>query len=553
MNREKFLKIILICLALFIITIWIAVVVIQFQNAEIQLQDEILHSRLYLDIIRKAIVNNIFSVETIEILLVDKIKAFNNLCVSPSFPSAKELSRICSEQILDEISYVDLENRIISSNFRDKIFPYDLSLLELASGEEIVLKLPVEQSPTAENLYYIKKDKDYYFVGSITQSEIRTHTREISLAGMMEYIESSLGRQDHSTDVARHIKYVVIQDSFGIIAATSNITSLTKIENDEFLKDVSNNGKTSARIIDFDNADILETVSPFQLENFDFGVIRLGSTLERFEKTRERRIFVIIIFSFILLTSLILEIVFYRNFIRLQKSTDELNLSRRMVEVARLGGEVAHEIKNPLNSIFMVLQRIKSEFKVSDNQQEFTDLLGISFGEIERLNQIIERFLSYSRDTIINKTRINISNLIKDVLKLFSEQAARENIKLTSDCDPRLEINIDERKIRQVLINLVKNAFEAFSDQSENKTVNILIKSRRQEVIIEVEDNGRGIDPQILPFIWDLYYSTKDTGNGIGLSVTRKIIEAHQGSISVTSEIGRGSIFTVLLPLSKKK
>ncbi|MBN2461049.1 MAG: GHKL domain-containing protein [Candidatus Cloacimonetes bacterium] len=552
MNREKFLKVLLISLTVIIIAIWVTVIIIQNQNAKIQLQEEKLHNLLYLDVLKKAFINNIFAVEKIESLLIEKITTVNNLLTNSLFPSDKELERICRENSFYEISFVDSSSNIIRSNFRKGEFPYDLSLLELAPGEEITFRIPAEEATDSENLYYIKRHGNYFFVGAIAQADIRNHIGEISLSRMMEFVESSLDEKDKIYDLTRHVKYIVIQDTLGIIAATRNISSLTRMESDPFLVNSYLKEDNDSRITSFQAETILETVSPFYIDNFDFGIIRLGSSLARIEKARERRLFVIVIFSFILLASLFLEAVFYKNYLRLRESTEELNASRRMVELARLGGEVAHEIKNPLNSIFMVLQRIKKEFRVQDNTEEYTNLLAISFSEIERLTQIIERFLSFTRDMIINKTSTHITKLLQNTCSLFSDQAARENVLLQSECETDLVIDIDERKILQVLINLIKNSFEAFEPLSQEKRIMISARSDKQDLVIEVEDNGRGIEPQVLPLIWDLYYSTKESGNGIGLPTTRKIIEAHHGNIAVVSKYGKGTIFTIRLPLGNK-
>ena len=103
------------------------------------------------------------------------------------------------------------------------------------------------------------------------------------------------------------------------------------------------------------------------------------------------------------------------------------------------------------------------------------------------------------------------------------------------------------------MINIIKNAFESFSDIIVGKEIKIETRIHKDSLIIMVADNGKGIEQGSIPLIWDLYYTTKEKGNGIGLAVSKKIIEAHNGTISITSHVAKGTRFVINLPVSKKE
>jgi len=341
-----------------------------------------------------------------------------------------------------------------------------------------------------------------------------------------------------------------IQDTLGIIAATSNITSLRRLQDDEFLKRIFHSRQTASRFTVFEERKILETVTTFRLEGYDFGVIRLGVSLQRFERAQTRRKVVLLLFSFIFLFSLFLEYLFYRNYKKLLRSREELNNSRRMVDIARLGGEVAHEIKNPLNSIYMILQRLQLEFEVKEKSEEFDRLLKVSYAEMERLNKIVEQFLSLSHQLYIQRQPVAVNRIISAVVDLFSSNTTGVHIKFAAQ--QKMIFPLDEKLLKQVLINLIKNAQEAFDPAEDGKEIVITSGRQKHNLVISIKDNGCGIPAEDLPKIWDIYFTTKESGSGIGLAVCKKIIEGHGGHISVLSADKKGTEFRIELPAKQE-
>jgi len=259
---------------------------------------------------------------------------------------------------------------------------------------------------------------------------------------------------------------------------------------------------------------------------------------------------VLLLFSFIFLFSLFLEHLFYRNYKKLLRSREELNSSRRMVDIARLGGEVAHEIKNPLNSIYMILQRMQLEFEVKEKSEEFARLLKVSYAEMERLNKIVEQFLSLSHQMYIQRQPVDVNRIISAVINLFSSNTAGVHIKFAAQ--QKIIFPLDEKLLKQVLINLIKNAQEAFDPAVDGKEIVITSSRQKHNLVISIKDNGCGIPAEDLSRIWDLYFTTKESGSGIGLAVCKKIIEGHGGHISVLSSDKKGTRFRIELPVKQE-
>ncbi len=535
MKKDKNFLIFLLLLALLIILVWIGIYYVQYRNGLSQLEEERYHNMLYLNLLEQAIINNIFSTEKIEDLFYEKLSETVEIISELDNISNEDLNKYLNILQLDEISIVDTENKIVNSSYRRDEYEYQLELLELQEGESVILSLPAVSDPRVNVKMYVSRKKDLYFLCSVAESRIRQFVKDISLNALIDFATKTY--QESSTGSAGdiHIKYIVIQDTLGILAATDNVQTISRIENDELLQEVIKSQQIKSRFITFAGQEINETILPFQLDNYDFGVIRMGTHLARIQKAATRRKIVIIMFSFILAVFLFLEYLVYRYFRKYKASMRNLNLAERFKEIAALGGEVAHEIKNPLNALNMILQRLRSEFHVTEDEDDFNNMLAISSKELKRLNSIIEKFLNYSRLEDLQLEEIRILDLITSVAGLFKEAAFARGIKISVFCSPGLYFKLDQDRIKQVLINLVKNSLEAISKEDQQGEIELIVLSEKKRLVIRVKDNGAGINREQIDRVWDLYYTTKKDGSGIGLSFSRKIVEAHNGFMKISS------------------
>jgi signal transduction histidine kinase len=232
-------------------------------------------------------------------------------------------------------------------------------------------------------------------------------------------------------------------------------------------------------------------------------------------------------------------------------------------ELGKLTGELAHEIKNPLSSIKVNLKLIREELEATKSAQanttgrgqsglEFTRALrkiDVIEKETERLEQILEVFLRYIDKTELQLASVDISSLMSDMIDFYSPQAHGHSIIIRQQLyDRPLVCKADEGMLKQVILNLFINALQAMSEGGE-----LLIRTacEKKEAMIQISDTGSGISHDKLPKIFDVYYSSRPQGSGLGLPTAKKIVEAHKGTISVDSEPGKGTSFTIKLPLQK--
>ena len=247
---------------------------------------------------------------------------------------------------------------------------------------------------------------------------------------------------------------------------------------------------------------------------------------------------------------------------------------RRMESLASLttlAAGVAHEIKNPLGSLSIHIQLIqkamnanqelyyqshghKDDGKEGTPQKYFEVInkyIAVVNEEIDRLNGIVVDFLFAVRPMNIDFRKGNVNNLIKDLTEFVKFELEDSNIACVLELDSALpDINFDERFIKQALLNLIKNAAAAMP---EGGRLTIKTKHHEGELFIQVHDTGTGIKEEHLSKIFEPYFTTKEAGSGLGLTMVFKIIREHQGEINVKSKVGEGSCFTISLPIPQKE
>jgi signal transduction histidine kinase len=231
-------------------------------------------------------------------------------------------------------------------------------------------------------------------------------------------------------------------------------------------------------------------------------------------------------------------------------------------ELTRLTGELAHEIKNPLSTIKVNLKLAEESLgsvDLTDPQRVLWDQtrrhlasaarkIGIVQKETERLEQILDGFLRYVRRPELQLATVDVNELVSDMIDFYSPQAYRHALTVRQSLAARpLLCRVDPGALKQVLLNLLLNAQQAMDQGGE---LMIRTSERGGSAIVQVNDTGRGIPPERLPTIFRPYYSSRSGGTGLGLATAKKIIEAHEGTISVHSEPTKGTSFTIALPLA---
>jgi two-component system sensor histidine kinase HydH len=217
-------------------------------------------------------------------------------------------------------------------------------------------------------------------------------------------------------------------------------------------------------------------------------------------------------------------------------------------ELSRLTGGLAHEIKNPLSTIKVNLKLISEDLIAKDeNARRAAKKISVVQKETERLEQILEDFLTFIKKTEPHLSGVDINQMVSDMIDFYSPQAFGHSITVrSSPAGESLVCKADGDMLKQVLLNLFINAQQAMPGGGE-----LLLRTQKngKNAVIIVSDTGKGIEPKNMDKIFSAYYSTKPGGSGLGLSTSKKIIEAHNGSIRVDSVPGKGTSFTIQLPL----
>ena len=220
-------------------------------------------------------------------------------------------------------------------------------------------------------------------------------------------------------------------------------------------------------------------------------------------------------------------------------------------ELSRLTGGLAHEIKNPLSTIKVNLKLASEELTGRDeNTIRAAKKIAVVQKETERLEQILEDFLRYIKRAELHLSSVNINQIVSDMIDFYSPQAFSRSITVRSSlADESLVCKADADSLKQVLLNLFINAQQAMPGGGE-----LMLRTQKNagNAVIIVSDTGKGIEPENLDRIFSAYYSTKVGGSGLGLSTSKKIIEAHNGSIKVDSIPDKGTSFTIQLPLEDR-
>ncbi|MBI3764854.1 MAG: GAF domain-containing protein, partial [Chloroflexi bacterium] len=229
----------------------------------------------------------------------------------------------------------------------------------------------------------------------------------------------------------------------------------------------------------------------------------------------------------------------------LRQTQAQLIQTEKVAAIGRLTASIAHEVNNPLQSIHNCL-RLASENRLSpERQHEYLVMAGT---EVTRLMEIVRRMLEFYRPAAAERAAVPVNALIEDVLALTGKQVRDARVELRRDLAAGLPmVSVVPNHLRQVFLNLILNAVEAMP---AGGTLKIATASHDGDLRIRFEDSGGGIPASDLSKIFEPFFTTKDGGTGLGLSVTYGIVAAHGGWIDVESEAGRGTAFTVHLPVS---
>lgn len=230
----------------------------------------------------------------------------------------------------------------------------------------------------------------------------------------------------------------------------------------------------------------------------------------------------------------------------LNKRSKQLVQAQKLASLGRLTSGVAHELNNPLNNISTSIQILIEEIEEDDLEYKKELLVGAE-KEVERGKEIVRSLLEFARERTLTLKQVNFLDLVNSAIKHVKSEIP-DNIRIKVEVPDNIQATVGLR-IRSVIINLITNAVHAMKDGGEI-TIRAHNEFDREGFSFQVTDTGEGIPQNIITKIFDPFFTTKDVGkgSGLGLSITYGIIEQHSGTISVSSEVGKGTTFTCFLP-----
>ncbi|AXC11096.1 Flagellar sensor histidine kinase FleS [Acidisarcina polymorpha] len=224
----------------------------------------------------------------------------------------------------------------------------------------------------------------------------------------------------------------------------------------------------------------------------------------------------------------------------------ELELSRRMAAIGRLTSGVGHEVKNPINAIVVHLELLRNKLDGSDDRA--LRHLEIIQSEIQRLDRVVQTLVDFSRPVELQLQEQDLREVVSSVLLLASAEFETRDVQVTSLLpDSPVLAKIDSDLMKQALLNVVLNGAQAMADGGK---LEVKLNADGRIATISIRDHGEGIPEEIRQKIFDLYFTTKRDGSGIGLAMTYRILQLHNGQVDVQSQPGKGTTFVLALPLS---
>lgn len=239
---------------------------------------------------------------------------------------------------------------------------------------------------------------------------------------------------------------------------------------------------------------------------------------------------------------------------RVARSEEEIVESRRMAYVGTLAAGLAHEIRNPLNSLSLNMQMLEEGLDEGHGHGANRRLLAITKAEIERLERLATDFLSYSRSRPLDRRRIAVGQVLAEVAEVIGREVEERQAELELvDETAGLEVEVDVEQVKQLLLNLLKNSLAAVGEGPPPRRIVLEGKARGQKVVLEVRDNGKGMSRQERERMFELFFSTRKGGTGLGLAIVDRIARAHGGQLEVDSEPGRGTSVRLVLPFERSQ
>ena len=477
-------------------------------------------------------------------------------------------------EVVHRVDQVDAEKPLTPPDFQSLIDQYLITSIEIYDPKGSLLRgwpslsssserrtslreLIDKERSVAIELFGKPLSEDHWFTIAIRrkadQGIIALHLNGEQLKRLFRQFAMQNAISD--TGLREGVLFISIQDTHLNTLAHTDTALIGKKEEDSFLKNSLQSNRPLSRLRQSSKGEeVFEVVKSFSLKGTIMGLIRIGYSPKEIHPvlSQIKKNVALSIFFFLILGVSAITLIWVnqnRHIKKMKEMEDRIQLAERLSSLGHLAAGVAHEIRNPLNAIGMGLQRLKREFLPQDEsrKEEYLSFTELILKEIRRVNEIIQQFLTLSRPFHLDLRISSLQELLKNLITLFQEEASSQGIDLQTEMDSDLPlIKMDNERLTQAFINIMKNGMQAMG---RGGILRIETHSLNDYVEVVISDSGSGIPPDQMEKIFNYYYTTKETGVGLGLPIAHRIIEAHGGQLKVESRVGFGTKVTVVLPI----
>lgn len=227
----------------------------------------------------------------------------------------------------------------------------------------------------------------------------------------------------------------------------------------------------------------------------------------------------------------------------IRRANEQLVANERLATIGKMAAHVTHEIRNPLSSIALNLELLEEELAV--DSEESRALLRAIGAEVERLSSLSQQYLSFARQRSSSLIEEELSDVVRDAAEFSRRELLKAEIRLELELEEIGPIPLDEGQIKQAVFNLLRNARDAMP---QGGSVRVSVRKLPGLAEVRIDDEGGGVDPEMIERLFEPFFSTKRHGTGLGLAITRQIVEAHGGKIELSANSPRGARVTIRLP-----
>jgi signal transduction histidine kinase len=346
------------------------------------------------------------------------------------------------------------------------------------------------------------------------------------------------------------VEYIAYQTVDGMVFSSRPTLSLSDIDGDPFLKAALDADSIVERQYTFQGHRVLEMVRPYSTPRHEFGLFRVGLSLERYYAVSRGYDQQLIILSAVLVVLLLVALAYLRGRRKrhemIERFEHQAQRRERLSEMGSLAAGVAHEIRNPLNTISIAAQRLEKEFVPEANADQYRSFTQQIRSETKRLNETITRFLALAHEEKRQTGRIALDKLLAEVGSLLQVEGEKLRIAVSVQAEPGIEVEGDPDRLKEVFLNLFNNSKEAL----EGKPGTFEIAARRdgKQAVITVADSGPGIPFELHDKVFAPFYTTKEAGTGLGLPTVQRIITDMGGEVTLDTAVSRGTLFRLTIP-----